>query len=302
MVKPTSRGTVRLIGPRGQRGIKREGYHRNIFSDIYHFLLKTSWPIFLLIWIGLLGLINAIFACAYLVGGDIIANAHPGSFADAFFFSVQTMATLGYGVFYPRGVYANLVSVLETFIGLLSLALVTGMTFAKFSRPTARILFSRVAVVAMRNGAPHLMFRMANARTNLIVEAHLVVGVLLNETSQEGQALRRFHEMKLIRDQTPVFGLSWIVFHPIDAESPLFGQDLNSLEEKEAEIVVSLSGVDDTLLQTVHQQHSYLPEDLKWNAVFSDILLRDPQGKLYMDYRQFQNIRMLAPEDPGFIP
>lgn len=287
--------------PKGQDRLPRVGFHRSILSDIYHFFLTTSWPIFLLILIGLFGLLNTLFALAYLLGDHAIANARPGSFADAFFFSVQTLATLGYGNFAPVGIYANIVSVLEVFTGLLSLALVTGLTFAKFSRPTARILFSKMALISKRNGVPTLMFRLANERTNRIVEAHLYVGILLTETSLEGQVLRRFHDMKLVRSQTPVFGLSWIAFHPIDEESPLFNMSFQELQQLDAEIVVNFSGIDDTLLQSVHRQHFYLTQDIIWNAVFEDILVQNSEGQDYMDYLRFHQIRNLPPEDPGYI-
>ncbi|MCE9626063.1 MAG: ATP-sensitive inward rectifier potassium channel 10, partial [Deltaproteobacteria bacterium] len=168
------------------------------------------------------------------------------------------------------------------------------LVFAKFSRPTARVLFSEKAVVAIHEGQPCLMFRMANARTNQIIEADLHLAVLRDEKTREGASLRRFHEMKLVRHHTPVFALSWLAIHPIDAASPLHGQTSESLDEVGAEIVASFSGIDDTFLQTVHKQHSYMPDEIEWDAVFEDVIAETPSGEFTIDYRKFHQTRKLT--------
>src|SRR5262249_18318240 len=151
-------------------------------------------------------------------------------------------------------------------------------------KPTARVLFSQNAVVSPRFGVPSLMFRMANERTNRIVRAELTLHLLKNEQTPEGESLRRFHDMKLLRDYTPVFGLTWLAVHPINQESPLYGQTLKSLKEDDAEIVASFTGIDDTFLQAVHAQHSYIPEEILWNASFEDVILTRPDGETVIDY------------------
>ncbi len=293
--KPGTPTRYRLINPGGRVRLHRIGMRRYPINDLYHWLLRIPWlPLFLVIFVFFF-VMNVAFALGYLALGPVISAARPGSFWDAFFFSVQTIATLGYGNMSPLGFWANLLSAIEVFVGLLSLALVTGLIFAKFSRPTARVVFSRQAVVSRHEGIPSLMFRMANARTNQILEADLHVAILQDEITAEGQELRRFHQMKLIREHTPVFALSWLAIHPIDEESPLFGKNAEDLDRVQAELVVSFSGIDDTFLQTVHKQHSYLlPEDIAWDAVFEDIFLDLPDGKLAIDYEKFHQIRKLT--------
>src|SRR5262249_23589165 len=160
----------------------------------------------------------------YLLLGHAIANARPGSFSDAFFFSVQTMATIGYGQMAPATFAAHVLVSVEAFVGLVGFAMVTGITFSKFSRPTARILFSNVAVVTQRDGVPCLMFRMANERGTSIVEAQAHVVLTRSETTLEGEKVRRFYDLKLLRQQNILFALSWTALHPITQESPFSGE------------------------------------------------------------------------------
>jgi len=291
--KQHEKPVYRLIGRSGGAKLDRVGFHSHFITDAYHFLLKSNWLFLFLILTLIFFLLNAAFAGLYLLQDGGIEAARSGSFADAFFFSVQTMATLGYGKMAPVGLYANILATLEVFFGLLGLALATGLIFSKFSRPTARVLFSKVALIAPRDGVNSLVFRMANARTNQIVEAHMKLTVLLNETTKEGVYFRRFHDMKLMRDYSPVFGLTWLAVHPIDQESPLFGKTAADLMEAEAEIVVSFSGIDDTFLATVHKQYSYLPEEILWAYRFEDIIIDRDDGSSYIDYRRFHEVRPL---------
>ena len=271
------------------RTVVRLGLDRGHLGDLYHFLLATRWRAVLLL-IGLLYIaVNALFAVAYLTLGDAIENARPGSFADAFFFSVQTMATLGYGKMVPRGTLANVLVSAEALVGLLGLAMATGLIFAKFSRPTARVLFSRVAVVASHEGLPTLMLRLANARGNQIVEAQLRLILVRRETTAEGDSLRRLHDLRLLRSSTAFFALTWTAFHPITPDSPLYGATRESLRESEAEIIASVVGMDETFSDTVHARWSYLPDEVLWNARFADILSRTPDGRLQVDYGRFHD-------------
>jgi inward rectifier potassium channel len=185
-----------------------------------------------------------------VLGDEPIANARPGSFADAFFFSVQTMSTIGYGVLAPRTPYANVLVTTEALVGLLGLAMVTGMIFAKFSRPTARVLFSRVAVMTRRDGVPCLMLRMANRRGNQIVEARVHVVLALTETTAEGEVIRGLHDLAMARAENALFALSWTAIHPITEQRPLFRVTSESLAEQEAGSIVSLTGLDETFSQT----------------------------------------------------
>ena len=275
---------------RGRINIVQTGLHNGYLGDLYHLLLISSWWRLLMILALLYFATNSLFAAAYLLQPGDIENAHTGSFADAFFFSLQTMATIGYGKLAPRTAYANELVAIESLVGLLGIAMVTGLAFAKFSRPTARVLFSRVAVISPRDGVPCLMFRMANQRGNQIVEAHIHVVLALTETTLEGELIRRLHDLRMLRDQHALFALSWTALHPITEASPLFRATAESLAAHEAEIIVSLTGLDETFSQTVHARHSYVAEEIVWGARFVDVLSRTPDGRRQVDYTHFHDV------------
>ncbi len=265
---------------------------RNVLGDLYHALITMGWPAFLL-GIGVIFVLaNGAFAIAYLAQPGAIVHARPQSFSDAFFFSVQTMATIGYGIMYPGTFYANVLMSLETLIGLFGVAFATGLAFARFSRPRARIRFSKVAVVNLYHGVPTLMFRVANQRGNQILEARVQVTLLRNEHSPEGQRMRRFRDLVLLRDRTPSFSYSWTVMHPITGNSPLSGTSRAALEEEDAELVVTLAGLDETLSQTIHARHVYRPAAIHWGHRLRDVLSKDTHGKYLIDYRHFDDIEI----------
>ena len=268
--------------------------HRRFFDDLYHHLLSASWLRLLAIIAGVYLAANALFALAYLAEPGSIEHARPGTFVDAFFFSVQTMATIGYGKLVPRTGLANVLVTVEALVGLFGVAMVTGLMFAKFSHPTARVLFSRRAVVAPHDGVPCFMFRMANARGNNIVHAQVQVVLAREETTLEGDRMRRFHDLVLLRPRSTLFSFSWTAIHPITEASPFHGATPAALVAAEAEIVVSLMGYDENLAQTVHARHRYQPGDVAWGARFVDILIREPGGMRRIDYARFHDVVPLA--------
>jgi inward rectifier potassium channel len=280
---------------RQSRPQQRLNSHHPIRHDLYHWLLIISWPQFL----GSVSLfyltVNALFAFAYLLPGNQIINARPGSFSDAFFFSIQTLSTVGYGSLSPQGLFSQFLMTAEILVGFLLMAILTGLMFARFSRPTARIIFSQVAVVCPFQGIPTLMFRTANRRDNRILEAQIQVSLVRNESSQEGHQLRRFYDLKLLRSRTPIFALSWLVMHPIDAASPLSGETGESLAEIEAEIWVGLTGLDETFSQTIHARHSYNTDEILWDRRFVDIFSQTPDGRRYIDLERFHDVLPLEP-------
>jgi inward rectifier potassium channel len=260
------------------------------WRDPYHLMLTIPW-------IGFIGvvslayiLINFIFACLFWLGGDCITGAEPGNFWDAFFFSVQTIASIGYGVMSPKTRYADVIVTAESIASLLAIAVVTGLAFARFSKPTARILFSNVAVVDLYNGIPTLTFRAANQRHNQIVEAQIQVYLIRDEKNQEGRFLRRFHELKLERSRTPSFTLTWNVMHPIDEDSPLYGQTLESLNKSRAQITASITGMDETVAYNIHARHIFSPDEILWDHRFIDIVYKSPNGDRYLDYTYFHEV------------
>jgi inward rectifier potassium channel len=265
------------------------GLPRPWFRDLYHFALRISWARFLVLGIGLYIAANAVFALLYLIPGDAIANARPGSFADAFFFSIQTMATIGYGVMSPATFYANLLMTLETAVGLMLIAVATGLVFARFSRPTARVLFSRVAVVGPHNGVPTLSFRAANLRHNQILQAEVRVGLLRDEETLEGDTIRRFYDLKLARERSPVFAMTFTVMHPIDHDSPLHGATEATLQAENAELIVTGTGIDETIAQPVHVRTSYLSHEILWDHRFVDLFGWTDDGRQVIDYRRFHD-------------
>jgi inward rectifier potassium channel len=280
----------RILDRDGRINIVRTGAPNSFVGDLYHFLLITSWLRLLALFVLSYLAANAVFAGLYVLGGDSIEGARPGSFADAFFFSVQTMATIGYGKMVPRTLWAHTLVTVESFVGLMGLALATGMIFAKFSRPTARVLFSRHAVITTRDGVPCLMFRMANQRGNQIVEARIHVVLARNETTLEGESLRRLYDLEMMRAQNALFALSWTAIHPLIEDSPLHRATPESLAADEAEIIVSLTGLDETFSQTVHARHSYVADEIAWGARFVDILSRTPDGRRRVDYTRFHDV------------
>ncbi|MBD6616620.1 ATP-sensitive inward rectifier potassium channel 10 [Komarekiella sp. 'clone 1'] len=274
----------------GQFEIMGMGVWYSYWRDPYHLLLTIPWTAFLALIAVLYVGINALFALAYLAGGDCIENARPGYFLDAFFFSVQTLASIGYGAMYPKTTYANTIVTIEAMAGLVGIAVMTGLAFARFSRPTARVLFSRVAVITPHEGVPTLMFRAANERRNQILEAQMRVYLMRDEVTVEGHLIRRFHDLKLLRSQTPSFMLSWSAMHPIDEYSPLYGMTSESLIQTKTTLVISLSGIDETVAQVVHARHHYSANDILWNYRFVDIIHYTGEGHRYIDYNHFHDI------------
>ncbi|HEY0204496.1 MAG TPA: ion channel [Acetobacteraceae bacterium] len=267
------------------------GLHIPWRTDLYHRALTLRWWEFLGLGCVIYFIINVVFAGLYLLQPGSIIGARPGSFADAFFFSVQTIATIGYGQMSPATLYANVLVTFETMTGLVFLALSTGVVFARISRPTARVVFGWVATVAPQNGVPTLSFRIGNERSSQILEAAVTVSLLRYEQTQEGVAFRRFYTLPLARSHTPVFSLTFTVMHPIGPDSPMHGATAASLIAEDAELLISVTGLEETTSQTVHARHSYLPDEVLFGRRFADIFSTDPDGTRVIDYTRFHETR-----------
>lgn len=286
----------RLLNHDGTFNIRRHGVRKRVFSDLYHGLLSVSWPTFLALLAGTYLLVNGLFAVAYTLCGEgalegASKQGWPDRLVDAFFFSVQTLATIGYGRITPAGIPANLLVTCEALLGLLGLALATGLLFARFSRPTARVRFSNVAMLSPHEGVPSLVFRMANARLNQIVEARVRVSLARDEVTAEGERYRTFYDLELERSESPIFALSWTVVHPITEKSPLHGATRESLGACRAEIFVSLTGIDETFSQAIHTRFSYIPSEIVWGGLFEDILSRVDDGQITIDLDRLNDYR-----------
>lgn len=280
-----------VVPPTGALGIVKIGLNNRTFDDIYHLLMEASWTR-LLVFIAAMYLgTNAFFAGLYVLAGDSIHGAEKGSFSDAFFFSVQTLSTIGYGVMAPKGFLGSTLVTFEAFIGLLGMAMASGLMFSKFARPTARVIFSSKMIVSTRDGKPCLVLRMANGRANNeIIEATLRISVLKPEVTTEGEKMRRFHDLVLVRSQTPLFTLTWLVIHVIDEQSPLFGETDASLHAMSVRFIVTLTGIDGTFAQTVHARTSYFADDVVWGGRFVDVTSQLPDGRLQVDYTKFNDV------------
>ncbi|MHB8529147.1 MAG: ion channel [Caulobacteraceae bacterium] len=274
----------------GESRMRYQGLPRDAWRDGYHVLLTMPLAAFFAVMAGAFLIINTVFAGLYVLDPGGISGVRPGNFQDAFFFSVQTVGTVGYGVMAPRSLYANLLVTVEVFVGIFNFATATGLLFARISRPTARIMFSRRAVVTAFEGVPTLMFRAANRRRNLVVEAEVSVTLVHDAASAEGHVLRRFDNMRVVRARSPLFFLTWQVMHPIDAESPLLGETVESLLAKQAEILVVMKGLDETFVSTIHARASYRPDEIVWDARLSDIFDVDSEGRRVIDFRRFHDV------------
>ena len=287
----------------GMPPIEHVGFRAHPFSDFYHSILSMTWPVLLLVLaIAYFGF-NAVFAALYMFGGDCYGATDPGSTLEAFSFSVQTMSGIGYGAMSPTTRYAHYVSIAEAFLGLLGIALTTGMLFAKFSRPDARVGFSNHAVINEMNGQPMLQLRMSNLRRNQVVDARVVLVALLDHVSQEGQRMRKAIDLELVRPSTPVFMLSWTIMHPIDPNSPLYGLTEANKGEQIIGLIVNFTGIDDTFSQTVHAQRFYHPPDIRVNHSYRDMIETLDDGSLRLHHDRLHDIEPVskyepAPEDP----
>jgi inward rectifier potassium channel len=270
---------------------RRGGWLRH-WREPYLLALAMSWPAFL-VTVALVYLaINLLFAGLYSLDPAGIGGATGDalSFAEAFFFSVQTLGSIGYGVLHPVSLYAHLVVTAESLSGLLFIALTTGLAFARFSRSTARIRFSHLAVIHTYNGSPTLAFRLANERRNGLLEARLRVFLSVDEVSVEGYRMRRLKPLALERDQGIAFLLIWTAMHRIDASSPLHGMGPDQLRELNAELVVAFSGIDETLERPVHARASWPVEQIAFGRCFVDML--EHQGDTtQIDWAAFDRTR-----------
>jgi inward rectifier potassium channel len=278
--------------------VRAVGRRTRPLQDLYFELLtRPWWQFFGLVTLIFLGT-NALFAGAYMVQPGSVANAR-NELSDLFFFSIQTMATIGYGNMSPATTYAHVLVTMEALVGVLGIALVTGLTFAKFARPRARVLFAEKAAIAPRDGVPHLVFRVANWRHNQILEAQLRVLLLVDEVTREGEHLRRPVELSLVRDRTALFFLTWSPMHRIDETSPFYGEDaMDRLRAQKSQLILSLSGMDETLAQTIHARWVYELDDLVAGR-FADIISTHPDGTRVIDYAKFHTITPLAGSQEG---
>jgi inward rectifier potassium channel len=285
----------RLLNRDGSFNVRREGARWWESLSAYHYLLTISWPLFFSFVVAAFLVTNAVFAEIYVLAGDgalhgVHAATAGGRFVESFFFSVHTLATIGYGTISPATLAANIIVTLETLIGLVGVAVIAGISFGRFARPVARIRFSRNAVIAPYRGGRAFMFRIVNERSNQLVD--LQARVLLSRRRRESATNdREFITLALERDSVAFFPLSWTIVHPITADSPLRDWDEHDFAECDVELLVLLNGFEETFSQTVHTRSSYKAGEVVWGARFSSMFNpTDEDGVISVDIRKIDEI------------
>ncbi|MFY9894966.1 MAG: ion channel [Xanthobacteraceae bacterium] len=274
----------------GPREIETRGLGQGFWTDLYHRSMTVYWPVFFGSAALIFVLLNAVFAFLYFFGNEPVANVTGNNPLDLFYFSIETLATVGYGDMHPQTNYGHAVATAEIFTGMCFLAVMTGLIFARFSRPRARFIFAEHPVVGSRDGRPTLMIRMANARHNTISRARARLWLIRMERTKEGDQLRRFYELALDRQEHPMFVLSWTLLHAIDKASPLYGVTAADLAEVDAALVLTVSGVDDSSAQQLHARRIYAADDIRWNHRYRDISSTSAEGRLMLDYTKFHEV------------
>jgi inward rectifier potassium channel len=273
----------------GGREVITEGLHLSFWADISHRCMTASWPAFIggavLVFIAF----NAVFAVFYWIGDQPISSVPSGGYTDYLYFSIETLSTAGYGDMHPQTHYGHFIAAVELFTGIFSMSLMTGLIFARFSRPSARLLFADNPVISDHEGEQTLMIRLANERHNIISNATARLWLFKNIVSKEGQPFRRFYELSLLRNESPALALSWTLFHVIDAGSPLCGLTADDLEAIEVSLVVVVSGYDVVAAQTVHARKSYEYSDIRFGERYAEILGTAEDGRLRIDYGRFHD-------------
>ena len=273
----------------GGREIVAEGVRLDFWADLSHRCMTASWPAFIvsaaLVFLGF----NAIFAFFYWLGDQPIANVPAGAYIDYFYFSIETLSTAGYGDMHPQTHYGHFVAAIELFTGIFSMSLMTGLIFARFSRPSARLLFANNPVISNHEGLPTLMIRFANERQNIIGNATARLWLFKNTVTAEGQQFRRFIELTLLRNESPALALSWTLHHVVDENSPLYGMNADDLEAADASLMVVVSGYDVVAAQTVHARQPYQHSAIRFGHRYVDVLSVDDDGRIRIDYGRFHD-------------
>jgi inward rectifier potassium channel len=278
------RPTVRV----GDRDAVMQGVKTRFWDDFRYRSLTASWPVFVAGAAVAFLLLNGLFALAYYLGDDPVANVPPGSFLHDLYFSIETIATVGYGDLHPQTHYGHIVASVEMFTGLFYAAVLTGLIFARFARPRARVLFADKIVIAKPEGQPTLALRMANERHNAISNASAKLWII-RAADAGGHHFRAITELPLVRRESPVFMLSWTIFHRIDQASPLHGLTLEDYRRSSAAFVVIIDGYDESSTQMIRARHEYSHADLRFGERYVDILESTEDGRMTLDYRKFHD-------------
>jgi inward rectifier potassium channel len=278
---------ITRIGP---RDVETRGLTPSFWTDLYHRSMTVYWPAFFGTAALIFVVLNAAFAFLYSLGDNPIANVPRHNYLDLFYFSIETLATVGYGDMHPQTDYGHLVATVEIFTGMCFLAVMTGLVFARFSRPRARFVFARHPVVTTHQGEPTLMMRVANARHNAISQATARLWLFRVENTKEHEQFRRFYELKLERREHPMFSLSWTLLHVIDKASAFHGLTPDDFAAGDVALILNLDGVDDNSAQRLNARQIYTWQDIRWRHRYRDITGLSDDGRLILDYAKFHDV------------
>jgi inward rectifier potassium channel len=288
-----------LVNKQGKMNVHGTRALQNPFSDLYHFFFSLSWPRFFAYVATIYFLTNLFFGILYFICGvDTLGNVRStvlDRLRHCVFLSIENMSSVDYSRALSPSVGSDILMTIQAFLGLLTLAVMTGLFYARFSRATARIIFSNKAIIGKHNGKLQLTFRIANERLNQIAEAHMSLHMTKNEISLEGEHTRKFYDLRLEREHTPLFALSWTVRHFIDEKSPLYGMDETKMREAEIGILASMTGIDETFSQPIIARHAYSPEDIVYNKRFKDIIVWQDK-KVHIDLKGIHDLHELQLE------
>ena len=288
---PTGTRVVRF----GDREILAEGVRRHFLADLSHRCMTASWPVFIGGAVVIFLVFNAMFASLYWIGDQPIANVPNNSYIDYLYFSIETLSTAGYGDMHPQTHYGHFVAAVELFTGIFSMSLMTGLIFARFSRPKPRFLFAARPVITVHDDKPTLMIRFANERHNAIIHATARLWAITTETSKEGQLFRRFSELALARSDSPILALTWTIFHTIDENSPLYGFTAAQFEDGEIDFILLVTGFDENAAQDIHARKNYMHAEVLHGHRYVDIVSVADDGRTHVDYGRFHDTR---PDQP----
>ncbi len=284
----------RLLNRDGSFNVHRTGLSFSQSLNLYHSLLTMSWTKFhVMMFVGFF-VINGLFAVVYLLCGPaaldgVVRGSFIERFPETFFFSVQTFTTVGYGHITPASFDTNLIATLDAFVGLFSFAFATGLLFARFSRPTAKIIYSKSAIIAPYRNGKGFMFRIANQRKSQLIELHVRLMMTLKRRNGDS-VTREYHQLELERDSVVFFPLHWTIVHPITPESRLYGMTKQEMQETEAEFLILLTATDDTFSQTVHSRSSYRYDELIWDVRFADPFVETEEHEIQVDLEKLHAV------------
>ena len=279
----------RIVRLGGREIVVAEGAHLSFWADISHRCMTASWPAFIagaaLVFVAF----NAVFAVFYWIGDQPISNVPGAAYIDYLYFSIETLSTAGYGDMHPQTHYGHFIATVELFTGIFSMSLMTGLIFARFSRPNARLLFANNPVISHHEGVPTLMVRFANERHNIIGNANARLWMFKNIVTAEGHRIRRFDELQLLRNESPALALSWTLFHVLDEKSPLYRLTAEDFEAADISLAVVVSGYDVVAAQTVHARKSYQHPEIRFGHRYVDVLSTAQDGRVRIDYGRFHD-------------